>query len=665
MAGFSFALGVFVFASFLTKSSMATSLPLDPAFIPITQCCPVGSSLAIEDWQDSRQQPDGTWKDLLDPIAETVPRPTGKIAALKMLRSGERGWRPDRDEWSEGLKWDYGRHNFINRVSCVPDKNNLPNIHSLPASLYPRPPFPPSHKERQIFETNPWPLAENVTLLSEGVKFPLCPGGPDELATIVLGDGFSSGVIRGYWMSTFLRLREDGRLVGQFLDVTGTSEGLRLGVRLPRRYKYYNNTILPLPRSQETAIDADFCLTWSTDPRTELTVQGSVPLLEAVYCDPCKASVSCSLMTTVFWRQVQPYFHLELYGSISSPPGFEESSTFRSRDDLVDPRDYPKWAPPRFAFLPYLDENRDGKVTIQEFYDLKFVKIMRHVFDGLDADGDGVVQKDEANLMSFLRVSPVRKFSRELFDLMDINKDGYLSREDSRPLEDQDDLGGGRWEGSVCQFLPSWMHRPCNSLIYTGPPTYYNPLIDKDLDARISLSEFQDPWVRTLQFFVVAPNKELNVRELVRRLEQLGEPSNVVEALVQRLTPVLGTFPRMILLSMVESADKSANGAMEWEEFRGFGDFDLVADKWPKMWETLQTEMLAGLWTGGSGSDKTRCAPSSSDLLRYFKSRAVIVRLFHNLFHHQDFLFPSWVAGDIEIDVDSDTLISEGENPEE
>ena len=174
MAGFSFALGVFVFASFLTKNSMATSIPLDPAFIPITQCCPVGSSLAIEDWQDSRQQPDGTWKDLLDPIAETVPRPTGKIAALKMLRSGERGWRPDRDEWFEGLKWDYGRHNFINRVSCVPDKNNLPDIHSLPASLYPRPPFPPVHKQRQIFETNPWPLAENVTLLSEGKSSRSC-----------------------------------------------------------------------------------------------------------------------------------------------------------------------------------------------------------------------------------------------------------------------------------------------------------------------------------------------------------------------------------------------------------------------------------------------------------------------------------------------------------
>ena len=83
---------------------------------------------------------------------------------------------------------------------------------------------------------------------------------------------------------------------------------------------------------------------------------------------------------------------------------------------------------------------------------------------------------------------------------------------------------------------------------------------------------------------------------------------------------------RMILLSMVESADKNANGVMEWDEFRGFGDFDLVADKWPKMWETLQTEMLAGLWTGGSGSDKTCCAPSSSDLLRC-RVRSLIFRM--------------------------------------
>ena len=70
----------------------------------------------------------------------------------------------------------------------------------------------------------------------------------------------------------------------------------------------------------------------------------------------------------------------------------------------------------------------------------------------------------------------------------------------------------------------------------------------------------------------------------------------------------------MVLLSLVESADKNANEGMEWEEFEGFGDFELFLEKWPKMWETFQREMLAGMWAGSSGWDK--CVPSSSDLLR-------------------------------------------------
>ena len=71
----------------------------------------------------------------------------------------------------------------------------------------------------------------------------------------------------------------------------------------------------------------------------------------------------------------------------------------------------------------------------------------------------------------------------------------------------------------------------------------------------------------------------------------------------------------MVLLSLVESADKNANNRMEWEEFEGFGDFELISEKWPKMWETFQGEMLAGMWVDGSAGDKT-CFPSSSDLLR-------------------------------------------------
>ena len=72
-----------------------------------------------------------------------------------------------------------------------------------------------------------------------------------------------------------MRLNEDGRLVGKYLDVLGTSEGLRLGMELPRRYRKLTTRLddgsevpkLPPPDGEEKGVGADFCLTWSTDPR--------------------------------------------------------------------------------------------------------------------------------------------------------------------------------------------------------------------------------------------------------------------------------------------------------------------------------------------------------------------------------------------------------------
>ena len=75
-----------------------------------------------------------------------------------------------------------------------------------------------------------------------------------------------------------MRLNDDGRLVGKYLDVIGTSEGLRLGMQLPERYKTREVLFgfdddgsgkpkLPPPDGQETEVEANFCLTWSTDPR--------------------------------------------------------------------------------------------------------------------------------------------------------------------------------------------------------------------------------------------------------------------------------------------------------------------------------------------------------------------------------------------------------------
>ena len=253
MASTPLTLGVFLSAILATPSA-ATTAP--PGLTPVTTCCPPGSFLAIEDWQGSKQQPDGIWKDLSDFEPEhsdsgsgsgsgdsgsgsgsgagasnsgnsgnsggsssgALPQPTPRIAAIKKFRSGQRGW--DRDDWFSTFKWQYGRHHFINRVYCLPDQNNLPNIHAMPGSSYPRPPYWADtldrEFERMTFENYTWPLAENQTLWSQGRisqdqyfpqpldpgdQLPSCPGGPNELATIVLGDGLyrsTKGTFRSF-----------------------------------------------------------------------------------------------------------------------------------------------------------------------------------------------------------------------------------------------------------------------------------------------------------------------------------------------------------------------------------------------------------------------------------------------------------------------------------
>ena len=77
---------------------------------------------------------------------------------------------------------------------------------------------------------------------------------------------------------------------------------------------------------------------------------------------------------------------------------------------------------------------------------------------------------------------------------------------------------------------------------------------------------------------------------------------------------------RMILQSLVKSADKNLDGAMDWKEFEGFGDFDLVLyQRWPQMWKILRDDILSDMNTcagGGKGS----CFPSAwttEDLKRW------------------------------------------------
>ena len=72
-----------------------------------------------------------------------------------------------------------------------------------------------------------------------------------------------------YGTSPFLRINQDGQLVGKHLDYFGSTDSLRLGLHLPRRFREYQS----LPVVEETELGVDFCLTWSTDPRWKQNLQ--------------------------------------------------------------------------------------------------------------------------------------------------------------------------------------------------------------------------------------------------------------------------------------------------------------------------------------------------------------------------------------------------------
>merc|ERR1719234_49712 len=613
---------------------------------PVATCCPPGSFLAIEDWQESRQLSNGLWVEAITSNYMEECQITSPMWSFLRRSKDSNATRSDHRKVHR-----YGRHNFILGVSCVPDKNNLQPIDGLRGSSYPDPPYFASVQDKMLgLETRSKPLADNQILQRTGVGLPSCPGGPNELATIILGDGRSSGfgntsaAGRSYGTSPLLRINDDGQLVGKHLDFFGSTDWLRLGMPLPRRFKENQS----LPVVEETELGVDFCLTWSADPRTRLvpfdpTVRnakapqaeldyssdydeefiqnGPIHLLEAVYCDPCKAKVLCSFLTRNFLPTMAAIFDPVFWG-----PDLGWGPGLRGGDWWI-------------ALWPsYLDADRDGKSSIQEFYDVKVVQVLKIIFDGLDVNDDGLVKKNEARLENFFRPVFLRSIAEEFFDYLDKNNDNQISVADitrCEPLKNTSFcLHMNPLENKTvdnCHLLGSPLDHVCATLM----TTYFTPDFEMIDAIQVNEKELEGTILRIFQFLAAKPGKtEIGLEEIVDGFAQLGEPPQVVDSLRQLLTPIVNTFPRMILQPLVSSADKNLDGAMDWKEFEGFGDFEVVFKRWPHMWNILQDDMLAGI--------SRNCYPlpwTTEDLKRYFSKSEVIIRLIHNLFFHEDFQF--------------------------
>ena len=146
---------------------------------PINTCCPPGHFLAIEDVQESKQDPEGVWtpdSDLSQPFHESWRRHEELPNALTKAVFTESYIRHKGYElmglqpWN---RWDrrLDRHQYISRVFCVPDKNDLPSIDGLSGSSLPSPPY---YATKEAWRQGIWiknrVLAESQVLRSKGLK---------------------------------------------------------------------------------------------------------------------------------------------------------------------------------------------------------------------------------------------------------------------------------------------------------------------------------------------------------------------------------------------------------------------------------------------------------------------------------------------------------------
>ena len=154
---------------------------VSPAKTPVATCCPPGSFLAIDDWQESRQLPNGLWTDSVTFNSMEEFYSLKERHITPPMWSLNRGASDNIATMSDYHKVSrYGRHNYILGVSCVPDKNSLHPIDGFRGSsyiqnrvqrllIYPEPPYFASLQDKLLgLETRSKPLADNQILQSTG-----------------------------------------------------------------------------------------------------------------------------------------------------------------------------------------------------------------------------------------------------------------------------------------------------------------------------------------------------------------------------------------------------------------------------------------------------------------------------------------------------------------
>merc|ERR1712156_428910 len=156
-----------------------------------------------------------------------------------------------------------------------------------------------------------------------------------------------------------------------------------------------------------------------------------------------------------------------------------------------------------------------------------------------------------------------------------------------------------------------------------------------DHDGVINFEELQFQVQRLFQLFT-STSEEPDCTPNFKWLAHIDEPREVEETLRYYLSPFLKTLPRAILQSLVSSSDKNSDGAMDFEELKTFGDFNLVYNIWPQHLELAMNAKWAMKKCYGNF-----CFPSSISsrpaVLSYFTLSEVHWRIIRNILYSRHF----------------------------
>jgi len=440
------------------------------------------------------------------------------------------------------------RHRHITNMSCIRDQNQLSNIDGFCwenfANLYSDDPFSPLAQSFIASAPKFTPKADAQKMACMGLTrdkklqrvgdwFPTCPGGDLELTSRVLDTSQDQ-------MTGIFHIGEGGWLLEDRMNVT-----------------------------------QEFCLTWDWDPRTKLDRNyrmETLHILEAVFCDPCKNRVLCNFLHNQAWTEVLKILLVDEHGRVvtATSDRLPEGQALRNF--------------PALALATYLDANQDGNLVKREFADGKMVHLAKILFDGFDSDGDGSLEAVEVSLASLLRPAFLKTVARELFQLVDVNQDGFISAEDNL-------------EFSLVMNLER------------NPTIIYGLLsvLDSDMDDRVVVAEMEELMIRFHSFLrreEMDQQCSVSLPMLVESLRRLGVPSETLQNILANLTPFVVTLPRALAASLIRSADKDLDRKVSWSEVETFSDFNLVEITWPTMIEEAfqSVDNLAALFNTVSQS---------------------------------------------------------------